>query len=91
MTERCTFYKVRFDERYDMLTLIGMISFVESIRVLKFCDLCRSNGSISDLALLMRQSHLSLDIQYQCSHPKLNELVQISDSFGVGARLTGAG
>lgn len=67
-------------------------SFVsESIRVRKFCDLCRSNGSISDLSLLMRQSHLSLDSQYECSHPKLNELVRISDKFGVGARLTGAG
>lgn len=63
----------------------------ESIRVQRFCDLCRSNGSISDLSLLMRESHLSLDIQYECSHPKLNELVRIADKFGVGARLTGAG
>lgn len=63
----------------------------ESIRVRKFCDLCKSNGSISDLSVLMRQSHLSLEIQYDCSHPKLNQLVQISDEFGVGARLTGAG
>ncbi|KAG4066356.1 hypothetical protein HA402_000580 [Bradysia odoriphaga] len=69
----------------------GLHVLQESIRVQKFCDLCRSNGSISDLSKLMRQSHLSLDIQYQCSHPKLNELVEISDRFGVGARLTGAG
>lgn len=71
---------------------IPLLAFsIESIRVYKFCDLCRSNGAISDLSMLMRQSHLSLDIQYQCSHPKLNELVEISDRFGVGARLTGAG
>ncbi|KAJ6642466.1 N-acetylgalactosamine kinase [Pseudolycoriella hygida] len=63
----------------------------ESIRVQKFCDLCRSSGSIADLSVLMRQSHLSLNVQYECSHPKLNELVGISDKFGVGARLTGAG
>lgn len=92
---------VEFEELFLSANTKGMSKFnlrdrglhvlQESIRVHKFCDLCRSNGAISDLSMLMRQSHLSLDIQYQCSHPKLNELVEISDRFGVGARLTGAG
>lgn len=39
----------------------------------------------------MRESHRSLQEQYECSHSNLNKLVEISDNFGVGARLTGAG
>lgn len=39
----------------------------------------------------MRQSHESLQYEYECSHERLNQLVEISDSLGIGARLTGAG
>lgn len=39
----------------------------------------------------MRESHRSLQEKYECSHANLNKLVEISDQFGVGARLTGAG
>ena len=39
----------------------------------------------------MRKSHLSLKTLYECSHPNLDTLVEISDDYGVGARLTGAG
>lgn len=74
---------------YSLMLIKLLLS--ESIRVRKFCDLCRSNGSISELSKLMRRSHFSLDTNYECSHPKLNQLVQISNKFGVGARLTGAG
>ena len=39
----------------------------------------------------MRASHKSLDEQFECSHPNLNEMVNISDGLGIGSRLTGAG
>lgn len=39
----------------------------------------------------MRQSHESLQFEYECSHERLDQLVSISDSLGIGARLTGAG
>jgi len=39
----------------------------------------------------MSQSHHSLKTLYECSHKNLDELVNISQEFGVGARLTGAG
>lgn len=39
----------------------------------------------------MSKSHQSLKKLYDCSHPNLDELVDLSKEFGVGARLTGAG
>lgn len=65
--------------------------FTESIRVLQFRKIASNNGSIVELGELMRQSHFSLQTQYECSHSKLNELIRISDNFNVDARLTGAG
>lgn len=49
------------------------------------------NVIISKLSQLMRQSHESLKTLYECSHPALDKLVEISDECGIGARLTGAG
>lgn len=46
---------------------------------------------MSELSELLRESHKSLQYLYECSHPNLDQLVKISDEFGVGARLTGAG
>ncbi|KAM7359170.1 N-acetylgalactosamine kinase [Cochliomyia hominivorax] len=78
----------------------------ESIRVRTFRSLCEqvssngvySNGNvdpsnviITKLSQLMRQSHESLKTLYECSHPDLDRLVEISDECGIGARLTGAG
>jgi hypothetical protein len=40
---------------------------------------------------LLTKSHNSLKSLYECSHRNLDELVNISKAFGVGARLTGAG
>lgn len=62
----------------------------ESIRVESFKS-AAIQGDIEMLRVLMRQSHESLDKMYECSHKNLNRLVDISDAFGVGARLTGAG
>ena len=40
----------------------------------------------------MNKSHASLNKLYECSHPYINELVQIAiESGAYGARLTGAG
>lgn len=35
----------------------------------------------------MYQSHQSLDTLYECSHPNLDKLVDLSEDLGVGARL----
>lgn len=39
----------------------------------------------------MTESHLSLRDDYECSHPQLDKLVELSLSKALGARLTGAG
>lgn len=59
--------------------------------MIEFRQAAVCSKSISDLSKLMRESHRSLQEQYECSHVNLNELIKISDQFGVGARLTGAG
>lgn len=47
--------------------------------------------AIDQLSELMMKSHHSLKTLYECSHKNLDQLVDISKDFGVGARLTGAG
>lgn len=66
--------------------------FEEALRVSKFQDLCLKDGSPKELGQLMNQSHDSLRDLYECSHPKLDELVAAARKSGaLGARLTGAG
>ncbi|XP_058831793.1 N-acetylgalactosamine kinase isoform X2 [Topomyia yanbarensis] len=67
--------------------------FQESLRVNTFIEVARqqSDEAIKLMQQLMRQSHESLKVLYECSHPNLDQLVELSDSVGVGARLTGAG
>lgn len=57
----------------------------------QFRKIASNDGSVADLGELMRQSHASLQTQYDCSHAQLDRLVAISDEVGVPARLTGAG
>lgn len=57
----------------------------------RFHEVATHNGSIEELGQLMRESHRSLNELYECSHENLNRLIDISDRFGVNARLTGAG
>lgn len=57
----------------------------------RFREIANNHGTVSELGDLMRQSHASLQEQYECSHARLNQLVAISDEFKVNARLTGAG
>ncbi|XP_053683042.1 N-acetylgalactosamine kinase [Sabethes cyaneus] len=65
----------------------------ESMRVHTFVTVARqqSEAAIQIMKQLMRKSHESLRTLYECSHPNLDKLVQLSDSLGIGARLTGAG
>ncbi|KAL7051630.1 hypothetical protein ACKWTF_004539 [Chironomus riparius] len=69
----------------------------ECIRVDHFCKIANQTDeddeedAIDQLSELLTKSHNSLKTLYECSHPNLDELVNISKSFGVGARLTGAG
>lgn len=63
----------------------------EAIRVNQFRKVAVESGHIDELATLMRESHRSLNDQYECSHENLNKLINISDELSVGARLTGAG
>lgn len=67
--------------------------YIESIRVEKFQEVCKNDdeSSIQCLSKLIKQSHFSLQSLYECSHPNLDKLVEISENFGVNARLTGAG
>lgn len=39
----------------------------------------------------MFESHVSLKELYECSHPKLDRLVELSRDLTFGSRLTGAG
>ncbi|XP_055611052.1 N-acetylgalactosamine kinase [Uranotaenia lowii] len=67
--------------------------FQESMRVQTFVNVSRdqSERTIHLMKNLMKQSHDSLKTLYECSHPNLDKLVEISQTFGIGARLTGAG
>lgn len=58
----------------------------------KFCELCENSATASELGQLMSDSHSSLRDLYQCSHPDLEELVEICNQGGAyGCKLTGAG
>ena len=70
---------------------------LESIRVERFREIANEaddedeDDTIDQLTELMNKSHHSLKTLYECSHPNLDKLVDISHDLGVGARLTGAG
>lgn len=72
--------------------------FLESIRVEHFCKIAKAidddedeEDAVEQMSELLSKSHASLKTLYECSHKNLDELVNIAKSFGVGARLTGAG
>ncbi|XP_058066447.1 N-acetylgalactosamine kinase isoform X1 [Anopheles bellator] len=67
--------------------------FQEALRVEKFIEIAKTMpaDAIKRMKTLMRQSHESLKILYECSHENLDRIVDISESIGVGTRLTGAG
>jgi len=67
--------------------------FEEANRVWKFQEVCNSGSecSLKELGQLMFDSHSSCRDLYECSHPQLDKLVQLSKNRCSGARLTGAG
>jgi len=81
--------------------------FEEALRVLQFRGVCLDGGDneeskLQTLGMLMNDSHESCNKQFDCSHPKVNDLVQVARSFGevetgwgkgrvYGSRVTGAG
>ncbi|CAJ0572382.1 unnamed protein product, partial [Mesorhabditis spiculigera] len=63
----------------------------EAHRVALFEEACQ-RGDLVEMGRLMNGSHDSLKVDYDCSSPGLDKLVEASRSAGVlGARLTGAG
>ena len=75
--------------------------FSEAFRVAEYQRICCQSGqeekeasstTLAALGQLMFESHWSCANNYQCSHPKLDQLVELSKQGGaLGARLTGAG
>lgn len=61
-----------------------------------FCKTCKENSSSDEntlkiLGRLMFESHESLRDLYECSHPQLDRVVELSRDLTFGSRLTGAG
>uniref|UniRef100_A0A6P7FQG6 N-acetylgalactosamine kinase-like n=1 Tax=Diabrotica virgifera virgifera TaxID=50390 RepID=A0A6P7FQG6_DIAVI len=69
--------------------------FHEALRVKTFIETCKQHSGGGDvlpvLGRLMSESHESLRDLYECSHPQLDRLVEISKEYTLGTRLTGAG
>lgn len=68
--------------------------FAEAHRVKQFhatCENAQGEEALVALGQLMTQSHESLRDLYECSHPQLDRLVELSGEFTFGSRLTGAG
>lgn len=68
--------------------------YTESQRVRDFKRIADKGGSDAAkiLGSLMNESHASCRDQYECSHPDLDELVEVALKSGaLGSRLTGAG
>ncbi|XP_042234284.1 N-acetylgalactosamine kinase-like isoform X2 [Homarus americanus] len=67
--------------------------FSEAHRVWQFKRVCdeQNDTALEELGRLMLDSHRSTQLLYECSHPKLDTLVELSQGVSLGARLTGAG
>lgn len=58
------------------------------------CKTCKPENQdavLQELGRLMTESHISLKDDFECSHPQLDKLVELSRGKVLGARLTGAG
>lgn len=73
--------------------------YEEANRVWRFKEICDQSSeknidqttALKELGCLMMDSHRSCRDLYECSHPKLDELVDLANQQSMGARLTGAG
>ncbi|ODN06602.1 N-acetylgalactosamine kinase [Orchesella cincta] len=75
-----------------------LLRLTEAERVYEFKKICELNtgeagasNKLVELGKLMSASHSSLRDLYECSHPRLDELIGLSKPFTYGIRLTGAG
>ncbi|KAG2154000.1 ribosomal protein S5 domain 2-type protein [Suillus clintonianus] len=98
---------VDVETTYFELYLRAKHVFEEALRVLQFREVCLDGGDneeskLQTLGKYMNASHASCNDQFDCSHPKVNDLVQVARSFGevevgqrkgrvYGSRVTGAG
>lgn len=77
----------------------AMHVYEEALRVERFHAECANSvgggasgeTTLEALGNLMLASHASLRDLYECSHPQLDRLVELSSGLAYGARLTGAG
>ena len=63
--------------------------FSEAQRVFDFKKTCddSQDSALEDLGNLMNQSHQSCAKMYECSHPRLDQLVELAGNYGaLGAR-----
>ncbi len=66
--------------------------YSEAGRVYEYKNACDTKKPLEELGQLMFDSHYSCSQLYECSHPQLDQLVELSKRHGaLGARLTGAG
>lgn len=78
-------------------SVFNLILILEAHRVYNFYEKCNISGGqneeaiLHELGRLMTESHFSLKDDYECSHPQLDRLVELSLNKALGARLTGAG
>ncbi|GLH01087.1 N-acetylgalactosamine kinase [Gryllus bimaculatus] len=49
------------------------------------------SNALEQLGQLMQASHQSLAKLYECSHPQLDQLIEVASKYALGCRLTGAG
>lgn len=90
MSQNVNSYKVPFSN----VLIPDYILFAEALRVEKFHEACLQSGgeeTLKILGKLMSESHESLRDLYECSHPQLDRLVELSRGLTLGSRLTGAG
>lgn len=83
---------------FFLITKSQFSFFAEADRVAQFRQICECDelGDESErlrrLGSLMSASHTSLRNLYECSHPRIDDLVDAANACGsLGARLTGAG
>lgn len=79
-----------------MLKQRALHVYQEALRVQQFHETCTQSKAskeaiLSHLGELMTASHNSLRDLYDCSHPQLDKLVNMSKELTLGCRLTGAG
>ena len=84
---------IKFEFFPQLFLATRLLTLAEALRVWQFRDVCTGGSptALRDLGNLMIDSHASCRDLYECSHPQLDQLVEMSRNHSLGARLTGAG